>query len=190
MDINKKWNDFIEKHRKETLTILAGKYSTLAREDLENVFHESLKILHENIKLGKIDDLLYPYFLKICINLSRKEAGKYTKHPVLGINDTDIKQKYAVSQKSVESILQVCQEQDKVESEVSERKAKLVHSILDSMTPQCKQLLWKFYAEDLNWTTIAGLTGLANANSAKSSANRCRQAFKEKFIHLKSRIYG
>ena len=137
-----------------------------------------------------MSDLLYPYFLKICINLSHKEIERQTKHHVVGINDTDIKQKNLVSQRSVEQVLQVCQEQDETEFENSKRKARLVHSILDSMSPQCKKLLWSFYAEDMNWASIAGLTGLANANSAKSSANRCRQTFKEKYIHLKSRIYG
>lgn len=190
MDINQKWNEFIEEHREGALRFLSSRYSTLAGEDIENIFMESLKILYENILKGKVSDLLYPYFLKICINQSLKEIGRQTKHQVVGINDTDIKQQNSVSQRSVEQILQVCQEQDEAESEDSERKAKLVNSILDSMSPQCKELLWSFYAEDLNWATIAGLTGLANANSAKSSANRCRQTFKEKFKHLKHRIYG
>lgn len=190
MDINKRWNNFIEGHREDTLRFLASRYSTLAGDDIENIFGESIKILHENILKGKVSGLLYPYFLKICINLSLKEIARQTKHLVVGINDTDVKQKNLVSRKSVEQVLQVCQEQDEVESEASERKAKLVHSILDSMSPQCKKLLWSFYAEDMNWATIAGLTGLAGANSAKSSANRCRQTFKEKYIHLKSRIYG
>ena len=190
MGIDKKWNDFIEGHREDTLRFLSSRYSTLAGEDIENIFHESLKILYENIMKGKVSDLLYPYFLKICINLSLKEVGKQTKHPVLSINETEIKQKNSVSQKCVEQVLQVCQEPDEIESEVSERKAKLVHSILDSMSSQCKQLLWSFYAEDLSWATIAGLTGLAGANSAKSSANRCRKTFKDKYIHLKNRIYG
>ena len=190
MDINKRWNDFIEGHREDTLRFLASRYSTLADEDIENIFLESVKILYENIMKGKVSDLLYPYFLKICIYQALKEIGKQTKHRVVGITDTDIKQQNSVSQRSVEKVLQVCQEQDEEESEVSERKAKLVHSILDSMSPQCKKLLWSFYAEDLNWATIAGLIGLANANSAKSSANRCRQTFKDKYFHLKSRIYG
>ena len=190
MDINKRWNDFIERHRNEALRVLASRYKTLASEDLENIFLESLKILHENIQKGKVSDLLYPYFLKICINQSRKEISKQTKLPIVGINDTDIMQKNCVSQRIVEKALQVCQEQDEAESVVSERKSKLVHSILDSMSPQCKQLLWSFYAEDLSWATIAGQTGLANANTAKSSANRCRQTFKEKYIHLIHRIYG
>lgn len=190
MDINKRWNDFIERHRDETQKYLGKRYSTLAGEDIENVFQDSLIVLHNNIEQGKVSDLLYPYFLKICINLSLKKVGEQSRHSIFSINETDIKQKNSVSQKSVEQVLKVCHEQDEIESEVSERKAKLVHSILNSMTPQCKQLLWKFYAEDLNWATIAGLTGLSNANSAKSSANRCRQTFKEKFIHLKTRIYG
>lgn len=185
MNINQKWNEFIEGYRDKTLRHLASHYSMLPDEDRENIFMESLKILYENILKGKVSDLLYPYFLKICINLSLKEIERQTKHPIVGINNTDIMQKNSVSQRSVEQILQVCQEQEKADSE----KAKLVRSILDSMSPQCKELLWSFYAEDLNWATIAGLTGLANANSAKSSASRCRQTFKDKYIHLKSRIY-
>ena len=84
--------------------------------------------------------------------------------------------------------MKICSEDE--ETNISERKSKLVHSILDVMSPQCKKLLWSFYAEDLNWTTIADMNGLSNANSAKSTANRCRKTFKEKYNELKTKIYG
>jgi DNA-directed RNA polymerase specialized sigma24 family protein len=93
-----------------------------------------------------------------------------------------------VSMAKVENVIRISSENEI--SEVLERKAKLVHSILDAMSPQCKKLLWSFYAEGMNWATIAQQNGLSNANSAKSTANRCRNSFKEKYNELMTKIYG
>lgn len=185
-----KWNDFIEKHKKDAINCLHKKYSTLDGEDLKEVYNDSLYAMHKNIVEGKVAGPIYPYFLRICINLSQKKVCQKSKHVVVGINDTDIKQKHAVSQRSVEEVLRICQEEDMIERESSERKSKLVRSILDSMTPKCKELLWHYYAEDLNWATVASITGYSNADSAKMSGNRCRKTFIEKYDQLIYRIYG
>lgn len=186
-----KFNNFISENRARTLSFLKSRYSDLSEEDIEDVYQESSIALHQNIKTSKLSELsssLYTYFLRICINQSLKTIRQQGKHLTVGINDTDIKQKNTVSLSKVESVIRMNSECES--SEVLERKTKLVHSILAVMTPQCKKLLWSFYAEDLNWTTIAQQNGLSNANSAKSTANRCRNSFKEKYNELKTKIYG
>lgn len=186
-----KFNKFISENRERTLFYLKSKYSELSEDDIEDVYQESSLALYKNIETNKLTELsssLYTYFLKICINQSMKVISKQGKHLTVGINETDVKQKNMVSISKVENVIRVSSESES--SDVVERKAKLVHSILDVMTPQCKKLLWSFYAEDMNWTTIAQQNGLSNANSAKSTANRCRNSFKEKYNELKTRIYG
>ncbi len=186
-----KFNKFISENKERTLFFLKSKYSELSVDDIEDVYQESSLALYKNIQTNKLTELsssLYTYFLKICINQSMKAISKQGKHIIVGINDTDIKQKNTVSLSKVENVIRVCSESES--SDVLERKTKLVHCILDAMTPQCKKLLWSFYAEDLNWATIAQQNGLSNANSAKSTANRCRNSFKEKYNELKSKIYG
>lgn len=186
-----KFNKFISENRERTLFFLRSKYSDLSEDDIEDVYQESSLALYRNIESSKLTDLsssLYTYFLRICINQSMKAMSKYGKHVTVGINDTDVRQKNMVSLSKVENIIRVSSEGES--SDVLERKTKLVHSILDVMTPQCKKLLWGYYAEDMNWATIAQQNGLLNANSAKSTANRCRNSFKEKYNELKTKIYG
>ena len=186
-----KFNKFISDNRERTLFFLKSKYSELSEDDIEDVYQESSLALYKNIETNKLSELsssLYTYFLKICINQSMKVISKQGKHLTVGINETDVKQKNMVSISKVENVIRVSSESES--SDVVERKAKLVHSILDVMTPQCKKLLWSFYAEDLNWATIAQQNGLSNANTAKSSANRCRNSFKEKYNEIKTKIYG
>ena len=186
-----KFNKFISDNRERTLFFLKSKYSELSEDDIEDVYQESSLALYKNIETNKLSELsssLYTYFLKICINQSMKVISKQGKHLTVGINETDVKQKNMVSISKVENVIRVSS--DCESSDVVERKAKLVHSILDVMTPQCKKLLWSFYAEDLNWATIAQQNGLSNANTAKSSANRCRNSFKEKYNEIKTKIYG
>lgn len=186
-----KFNKFISENRERTLFFLKSKYSELSEDDIEDVYQESSLALYKNIETNKLTELsssLYTYFLKICINQSMKAICRQGKHLTVGINETDVKQKNMVSISKVENVIRVSSEGES--SDVVERKAKLVHSILDVMTPQCKKLLWSFYAEDMNWTTIAQQNGLSNANSAKSTANRCRNSFKEKYNELKTKIYG
>jgi RNA polymerase sigma factor (sigma-70 family) len=177
---------FIKKHEQRTMNFLSTRYSILSEENIRDIIQDSYVTLHRNIEARKISEPQYPYFLKICMNLSLKAISKQGKHIVVGINDSDIQQKNTVSMHKVESILQVCDEQETV---VNEKKM-LVHNALDNMASRCRDLLWSFYADELSWATIAAQFGLKNADTAKSQASRCRQTFKEKYNHLRMQTYG
>ena len=180
------FEQFIQKYEERTMNYLSSKYSVLSGESIRDIIQDSYVVLHKNIEAKKVTEPQYPYFLKICINLSLKAIGKQGKHIVVGINDTDIKQANTVSMHKVENILQVSAEQDSVINE----KKQLVHTALGEMATRCKNLLWSFYADELSWATIAGQFGLKNADTAKSQASRCRQTFKEKYNDLKVSFYG
>lgn len=180
------FEQFIQKYEERTVNYLSSKYSVLSRENIRDIIQDSYIVLHKNIEAKKVAEPQYPYFLKICINLSLKAIGKQGKHIVVGINDTDIQQANTVSMHKVESILQVSAEQDSV---INEKKL-LVHNALGEMATRCKELLWSFYADELSWATIAGQFGLKNADTAKSQASRCRQTFKEKYNRLRIQTYG
>ena len=180
------FEQFIQKYEQRTLNFLSSKYSTLSKENIRDIMQDSYATLYKNIEAKKVLEPQYPYFLKICINLSLKAIGKQGKHIIVGINDTDIQQPNTVSMHKVESILQVCDEQESVNNE----KKKLVRDTLGEMATRCKELLWSFYADELSWATIAAQFGLKNADTAKSQASRCRQNFKEKYNHLRMQTYG
>ena len=177
---------FIQKYEERTMNYLSSKYSVLSGESIRDIIQDSYVVLHKNIEAKKVAEPQYPYFLKICINLSLKAIGKQGKHIIVGINDTDIQQANMISMHKVESILQVSAEQDSVINE----KKQLVHNALGEMATRCKELLWSFYADELSWATIAGQFGLKNADTAKSQASRCRQTFKEKYNRLRIQTYG
>lgn len=178
--------DFIQKNEQKAISTLAKQYSVLSKEDIKNIINDSYIVLHKNIVDRKVEKPDYPYFLKICNNLSLKAIKKQGSHIVLGINETNIQQTNMVSMKKVETILQVSEEQESVIKE----KKQLVHEALGEMATKCRELLWSFYADELSWATIASQCGLKNADTAKSAASRCRQTFKEKYNNLRLNFYG
>ena len=182
----KNFEEFIKKYEERTINYLSSKYTALSGESIKDIIQDSYITLHKNIKAQKVSEPQYPYFLKICINLSLKALTKQGKHVVVGINDTDIQQKNTVSMRKVETVLQVC---DEDESAINEKK-RLVQNALGEMATRCRELLWSFYADELSWATIACQYGLKNADSAKAAASRCRQTFKEKYNHLRMIDYG
>ena len=94
-----------------------------------------------------------------------------------------------ISIKQCNEIIEACAEMET--TEVTNRKEKLVRSILKEMTPQCKSLLWNYYAVGLSWSEVAAMhETITTSNSAKVSGRRCREKFEEKYNKLKTRIYG
>ena len=182
----KTFADFIKANEQRAINTLSKHYSVLSEEDIKNIIYDSYAVLHKNIVGKKVQNPDYPYFLRICYNLSLKAIRKQGTHIVLGINDTDIQQTNMVSMKKVETILQVSEEQEAVIKE----KKQLVHEALGEMATRCRELLWSFYADELSWATIAEQCGLKNADTAKAAASRCRQTFKEKYNHLRLMFYG
>ena len=61
---------FIKKYEQRTVNFLSSKYSTLSEESIRDIIQDSLVTLHKNIEAKKVDEPQYPYFLKICINLT------------------------------------------------------------------------------------------------------------------------
>lgn len=180
------FNKFKKKNERNAVNYLKGKFTALSDASIMNIIQDSYVVLYQSIKENKISELYYPYFLKTCVNFSLKAVAKQSAHVILGINDDkDIVQKKSVSLDKVNEVLR----QQAEEEEALKEKKELVHRTFDKMATRCKELLWSFYAEELSWSTIAGLYGLKNADSAKTAASRCRQTFKEKYTQIRS-IYG
>ena len=173
----KKFQQFIDDYEERAYKFLTSRYSVLSGEEIREIIHDSYAVLCKNIIDDKIAEPVYSYFVKICINLSLKSMKKNGSNVIVGINDTDVRQKNTISMYKVESILQV---DDEALSVKNERK-QLVHEALSNMATRCRELLWSFYADELSWAKIADQCGLKNAETAKASASRCRQTFKEKF---------
>lgn len=182
----KSFIEFIKQNEGKAKKVLTNHFPVLSEDDIQDIIYDSYAIMHKSITEKKVAEPQYPYFLRICYNLSLKTINKQGSHIIVGINETDIQQPNMVSINKVESILQVCEDNESIIKE----KKELVHEALSQMAKKCKELLWSFYADELNWATIAAQCGLKNADTAKSAASRCRQTFKEKYNHLRLQYYG
>ncbi len=185
------FSKFKKDNERKTVSWLKYKYSVLSEEKIEGIIQKSYDVLYMSIKNWEIIEDYYPYFLKTCKNFSLKAINEQRTHPVLRydesvfeLDDEEQKQNF-VTETQITTVIRATEEN---ESDTAEKK-ELVHRTLDKMATRCKELLWSYYADELSWSTIAGLYGLKNANSAKTAASRCRQTFKEKYTQIKS-IYG
>lgn len=186
-----KFNQFLEGNRSAIIALLRSRYSGLSNDDIEDVYQESSIALYQNIAANKFTDYsgsLRSYFVRICINQSLKALGKKEKMPMVDIDHAVVTSKESVSLSNIQNVLNLSSEDE--DHKVTERKERLVQSILKEMTDKCRQLLWGHYADGLKWSVIAGMYNLANDKSAKTTANRCRDSFKEKYLELKEKIYG
>ena len=185
--VNKKFEKFIKRYEERTLCYLASKYSSLQDEEIRDIVQDAYIVLYNNLKEGKVEDLAYPYFIRTCSNLCLKKIRENGGHVIVGINeDEEMFQDGKVSISKVNQILQIGEENDSA----LEEKKEMVNTAFERMAEKCRQLLWSFYADELSWGTIAGMFELKNADSAKSSASRCRQRFKEIYNEVKKEKYG
>ena len=185
--VNQKFEKFINKYEERTICYLASQYSSLRDEEIRDIVQEAYVVLYNNLMEGKVEDLVYRYFIKICRNLCLKKIRENGGHVTVGINENEeLFQDGKVSISKIDQILQIGEENDSVLDEMKE----MVNTALDRMADKCKKLLWSFYADELSWATIAGMFELKNADTAKSSASRCRQRFKEIFNEVKNEKYG
>ena len=183
-------NRFLAENKPRTLQYLKNAFPILSEEDTEDVFQDSSLALYLNIlegKLTKLTSSLYTYFLRICINLSHKLIYKRGRMLTVAIDDGG-KGCKAIPFDMLEQVMM--DDDDSESRRIEERKQHLVNAIVGEMGDQCRYLLMGRYVEGQSWSDIARKYGLANANSAKSIACRCRKKFKEKYEYLVNRIEG
>jgi len=189
-----KLNQFLDANRDRTLTYMRRHYSALDSEKCKDIFQEASIALFNNIATGRYTVTqcsLYSYFLAIINNLSLKTLSRTTHNVSIevltSISENDhLNSSY--QEGKVNDLLCLCNEQD--DDKLVSRMQQVVQDIMNALTGKCKQLLWGHYGDNLPWAVLADMYGLANADVAKSTANRCRHQFKEKFNSVKRKIYG
>ena len=181
-------NQFLSEMKDRTLMYLCYAFPALSGDDIEDVYQDASIAFYLNIcngKLGSMNSSLYTYFLRICINQSLKMLKKKEQIQTLVIGDggTGVK---SVSYDVVEKAMMSYDDAETRRKE--ERKQHLVKILIGEMSDQCRNLLLGHYVEGQSWQVIAQQCGLANADTAKSIACRCRKKFKDKFMSLACRI--
>jgi RNA polymerase sigma factor (sigma-70 family) len=165
----------------------------LSEDDFEDIFQESVIALYKNIGTP-ISCTLSSYFYIICRNQTLKHNRKESKieHYNMSESAYNEQEKTGISSQKLNTILRTIPS-ERITPQIAEtpdivfdfsNMKKRVHKALDEMATKCKQLLTKFYIEGFSWTEIALEFDFNNADTAKASAQRCRNRFKEKYKEL------
>ncbi len=185
-------NKFFAENRERTLAFLRKRFSALGEEDLKEVYQNSSLALCENLLAGKYEEQnagLNTYFLRICINQALKSVSKsgilvpLPENANLGGDGDYIDDK-------IDELINFIYEVEGYDEHERLRTENLVRAIMKELSEKCQDLLWGHYGDGLSWEVLADMYGLANANSAKSTANGCRNKFRDLFIEKKAIIYG
>lgn len=193
--MGEQFKKFISKNQKRTFAYLHENFKgRLDEDDLEDVYQESSIALFQNILLGRYEERdadLYSYFLRICINQAKKCIDKkIRKHETpLDVNLIECDEDGYLDDK-LNELIDFIYEVEGYDEHEKMRTNNLVQAIMKELSEKCQDLLWGFYGYGLSWAILADECGLANADSAKSTANRCKKQFENLFNQKNARIHG
>lgn len=180
-------NAFAEKEWKKIIPFLQKQFG-LSEEDCKDVFQESFIVLHNNIILGKLNNLtssLSTYFTGICVNKAREALRKNNKQIRVGDDGSlDFLNKDIKADK-IESLLQLEHE----EASITSRKETLVRQIVSNLPSPCNELLWGYFRDNLNMKTLAQMFNYSSESSVKVTKHRCQKKFKEHFNALITQLF-
>ena len=143
----------------------------IAREDIEDIFQESLIVLMQKIKRDGLviprEGAIFSYLVEIgkrtACNFLRKQSH---------ISSTDAVTILAKQHYTSEDNDMAAEEKQQMQNDFLDR-------VFDSMPEECKQLLKLFYWERKPMDDIASILGMRNADSAKTKKSKCMNKFKD-----------
>lgn len=190
--MGEQFNKFISENQEKTLAYLRKNFKGLYEDDLKDVYQDSSIALFNNIKSGQYEEQdadMYTYFLKICINQAIKAVKQKDKTAQLNVN-VIVGDEDEYQDDKLNELIDFIYEVEGYDEHEKMRTNNLVQAIMKELSEKCQDLLWGFYGYGLSWAILADECGLANADSAKSTANRCRNQFKDLFNQKNARIHG
>ena len=171
-------NEFAAKEWKKTQAYLK-KHFSLTMEDCKDVFQESLIVLLQKCRQGKVNDLsssLSTYFLKICINKSY-ELLKSKYHKAM---DSALTLDLLPEPKRENIIQLIALDEDVSEIEAKEAKTRQLVSCLPF---PCNKILWGFYRDNLSIRALAAVLGKTE-DYVKVTKSRCQKKFRKRWEKL------
>ena len=176
MKENEKIEKFVVKYREKTLNFLRKQFTTLSREDYEDIYQEASIVLFCKEAAGALQAVtcqLYTYFLRICINLSHKMVSRQQRMLLLSVSDEENVGTRLLMEQSVLEAQEAC--------DARREKMALADRILAGLSEQSRRLLSGHYLEGKSWEEMASILGLSNADTAKSLACRYRRMLKKQY---------
>ena len=166
------WRHIYHNMRMGFASILMQEFATyrLQKQDIEDIFQESLLVLMNKIKSGGMiiprEGAIFSYLVQIgkftACNFLRKRSHLSSADAVTILD----KQHYVA-------------EGDMATQEKQEAQNEFLDRVFDSMPAECTRLLMPFYWERKPIDDIASILGMRNADSAKTKKSKCMNKFKE-----------
>ena len=186
---NLELNRFISGEKGRVQAYLRKNYS-VSDDDLDDIYQEASVALFLNIREGKLSALtssLGTYFMKVCINQTKKFLGKSSRAIPL-VDENRISNSNAVRDDKIDELYGFCMDTEEEDRKV--RMELLVNNIIASMTDTCKNILHGYYWNDFSTSTIADMFSFSSADSVKTQKYKCMNKFRDKYNELKNKIYG
>lgn len=182
-------NRFISGEKGRVQSYLRKNYS-VSDADLDDIYQEASVALYMNIREGKLSALtstLGTYFMKVCINQTRKFLSKSNKVIPL-IDESRLSNSNTVRDDKIDELYGFCMDTEEEDRKI--RMELLVNKIIASMTDTCRNILHGYYWDDFSTSTIADMFNFSDANSVKAQKYKCVKKFRDKYNELKNKIYG
>ena len=145
-------------------------FDTISNEDIEDIFQESLIVLMQNVKSGKVtssrEGALFSYLVQIgkltACNMVRKKREQ-------NIDDSVT---FSLQLHNIEDDEIAVDEKQQAQNE-------LLDKLFSRIPSECSTLLKHFYWNHKPMDEIASILGMRNADSVKTKKNKCMNRIKE-----------
>ena len=165
------WRYICRNYRSGFFSILGQSFSfgASAKEDIEDIFQESLMVLMKKVKTGGVtvsrDGALFSYLVQI---------GKLTACNA-------IRKKRPLTPEEVITISRNLHKEEKdFEMTVTEKQQtqnEFIDRAFDSLPDTCKTIFKKFYWERKPFDEIANIIGFGSEDSVKTKKSKCMKKF-------------
>ena len=168
---NRAWRYICRNYRSGFFSILGQSFSfgASAKEDIEDIFQESLMVLMKKVKTGGVtvsrEGALFSYLVQI---------GKLTACNV-------IRKKRPLTSEEVITISRNLHKEEKdfemTETEKQQTQNEFIDRAFDSLPDTCKTIFKNFYWERKQFDEIADIIGYGSEDSVKTKKSKCMKKF-------------
>lgn len=182
---------FFGEQQPRAMAYLRKTFTTLSKEDCEDLVQQAAIELWEQSKTGRLDELtasLSTYYCGICRTFALALLKKRKASPVVPIEEICQTVDADDGQRRVEYLIRLEEETQDASEALSRRKDALVRQIVRSLPSPCDKLLWGRYRDGLSMSLLATLCHYATETVARVTSHKCRMKFAARYAEEVKKI--
>jgi RNA polymerase sigma factor (sigma-70 family) len=139
-------------------------------EDAQDVFQDSLIILHKKIMKGefRLTSKLSTYLYSVCRYLWKDQLQKKSKNSIVEFNEE-------IDTAEISGLEEIMEKENRI---------KIAEKIVSELGERCRELLLLFYSGTLKLKEIALKMGYNSENTAKNQKYKCLESAKRKLQEI------